>query len=228
MYDEDINNAIKEFARAQGDNKYNYNQDKNINNWYNIIELSSYKLVQFLKIYTNLQRIETLISICLRTAWRWLCKLGYEYKDVNKDIFVDGHEQSDIVEDWINFLRKMEKLKPYIVEFDENDAMKSKVYPSDCAVKGKNRWPIIIITHNKCTFSANDGVCKAWTWKRDAFLRLKGWEQDIMTSDFISPYRQLNLNFLTLERREEIAQTTRLLEIEAVEIFEYGKNNDEY
>ena len=32
MYDEDVNDAIKEFARAQRDNKYNYNQDKNTNN----------------------------------------------------------------------------------------------------------------------------------------------------------------------------------------------------
>ena len=32
MYDEDVNDAIKEFARAQENSKYNYNQDKNINN----------------------------------------------------------------------------------------------------------------------------------------------------------------------------------------------------
>lgn len=31
MYDEDVNDAIKEFAMAQGDSKYNYSQDKNIN-----------------------------------------------------------------------------------------------------------------------------------------------------------------------------------------------------
>ena len=49
-----------------------------------------------------------------------------------------------------------------------------------------------------------------------------------MTSDFILPYRQLKLNSFILERREEIAQTTGLLETEAVKIFEYGKNNDEY
>ena len=32
IYDEDVNNAIKKFARVQKDSKYNYKQDKNINN----------------------------------------------------------------------------------------------------------------------------------------------------------------------------------------------------
>ena len=49
-----------------------------------------------------------------------------------------------------------------------------------------------------------------------------------MTSDFILPYGRLNLNSLTPEKREEIAQTTGLLKTEAVKIFEYGKNNDGY
>ena len=57
-----------------------------------------------------------------RTARNWLRKLGYEYKDVRKDVFVDGHERSDVVEDRKNFLQKMEELKPYIVEFEENGA----------------------------------------------------------------------------------------------------------
>lgn len=47
-----------------------------------------------------------------------------------------------------------------------------------------------------------------------------------MTLDFLLSYRRLNLNSFTLKKREEIVQTG-LLEIEAVEIFEYRKNNDE-
>ena len=71
------------------------------------------------------------IVIRSRTARNWLRKLGYEYKDVRKEVFVDGHERADVVEDRINFLQKMEELKPYIVEFGENGAMKPKVYPAD-------------------------------------------------------------------------------------------------
>ena len=98
------------------------------------------------------------IVIRLRIARNWLCKLGYEYKDVRKDVFVDGHEQSDIVEDQINFLQKMEELKPYIVEFKENGAIKPKIYPADCAVGGNNRRPMIVITHDECIFSANNRI----------------------------------------------------------------------
>lgn len=102
--------------------------------------------------------METPIVIRLCIAQRWLCKLGYEYKDLRKEVFVDGHERSDIVEDRKNFLKKMEELKPYMVTFEENGTMKPKIYPPDCAVGGDNRRPIIVITHDECTFSANDGV----------------------------------------------------------------------
>ena len=85
-----------------------------------------------------------------------------------------------------------------------------------------------MITHDECTFSANDRVRRAWTRKEDIFLRPKGRGQGIMTSDFLLPYAQLNFNSLTQEKKEEIARTTGLLETEAVKIFEYGKNNDGY
>ena len=45
----------------------------------------------------------------------------------------------------------------------------------------------------------------------------------MMTSKFFLSYKQLNLVFLTLEKREEIIQQTELQEIEAVQIFEYRK-----
>ena len=195
----------------------------------NILGLSSYKLIQFLKNYVNPQGVETQIIIRSRTARRWLCKLGYEYKDVRKDVFVDGHERPDVVGDRKNFLKKMEELKPYMVEFYENGAIRLKTYPPDCVVgDGGNRRHVIVITHDECTFSANDGVRRAWTRKGDTFLRPKGQGQGIMTSDFLLPYGRLNFNSLTQEKREEIVCTTGLLETEAVEIFEYGKNNDGY
>ncbi len=77
---------------------------------------------------------------------------------MRNDVFVDAHERSDIVEDRKNFLTKMEELKPYMVEFKEDCIMKPKVYPSDCTVGGDERRPIIVITHDECTFSANDGI----------------------------------------------------------------------
>lgn len=112
---------------------------------------------------------------------------------MKKDVFVDGHERSDVVEDRIRFLNKMEELKPYLVEFDENGTMKDKTYPPDCAVGGEDRRPVIVITHDECTFSANDGIRKAWTRVGDTFLRPKGRGQGIMVSEFLLPFGRLNL-----------------------------------
>lgn len=57
----------------------------------------------------------------------------------------------------------MEELKPYMVEFNQDGVIKPKVYPFDCVVGGENCRPVVVITHDECTFSANDGVQRAWT-----------------------------------------------------------------
>lgn len=75
-----------------------------------------------------------------------------------KDVFVDGYKQPNMVKDWNHFLIKREELKPYIVKFNKDGTIKAKNYSFDCAVRGEKRHPIIVITHDKCTFCANDGV----------------------------------------------------------------------
>ncbi len=88
-------------------------------------------------------------------------------------MFIHGHEKSNVVEDRKVFLEKIEKLKPYLVKFDENGTIKPKVYLSNCKVKGNNRGPILLITNDECTFSLNIGIRKAFAQKRNTFLRLK-------------------------------------------------------
>lgn len=163
-----------------------------------------------------------------RTARKWLCKLGFEYKDIKKDVFIDGHERLDVVEDRNKFLKMMEELKPFIVEFESNGSMKPKKYPPGCIVGGDKRHPIIVITHNECTFSANDGKRRAWAQPGNSFLRPKGREQRIMVSEFLLPFGCLNLLTLSQEKRDEIVSRTGLTLTEAVEIFEYGKNHEGY
>lgn len=52
----------------------------------------------------------------------------------------------------------MEKLKPYMVEFKKNGALKKKIYLSDCTVHGPNCYPIIVITYDKSIFSTNNSI----------------------------------------------------------------------
>ncbi len=49
-----------------------------------------------------------------------------------------------------------------------------------------------------------------------------------MVSEFILLFGRLNLASLAPEKREEVLSRTGLIYTEAVEIFEYGKNNDRY
>lgn len=100
--------------------------------------MSFYKLVQHLKTYVDSQKIKSPIVIRSRTARRWLCKLGYEYKNIRKDIFIDEHKRPDVIEDQKIFLRRIEELKPYVVEFENDRTIKPKIYLSDCAVDGKD------------------------------------------------------------------------------------------
>lgn len=131
-----------------------------------LTDLSLYKLVQYLKKYINSNKNETFITICLCTAWKWLYKLGFEYKNVKKDIFVNRHKCSDVVKDCQNFLKKIEKLQPYLVEFEADKTIKPEEYLLDCIVGGSQHQLVIVITHDKCTFSANDGKQKAWARKK--------------------------------------------------------------
>lgn len=49
-----------------------------------------------------------------------------------------------------------------------------------------------------------------------------------MVSEFFLPFECLNLSSLSSEKRQEVLEKTDLTHTEAVEIFEYEKNNDGY
>jgi hypothetical protein len=181
--------------------------------------LTSYKLSRFICDYINEHRpdirdlynsadaVQDVINssretpktkhrvVTSRTARNWLKKLGYSWKDVTKDVFVDGHERDDVVRYRKEFLDTMDSLLPFIVEFNEDGTMKEKEYPIGCHVGGPDR-PIVLITHDESIFSANDGRHQAWIEDGSTFLRPKGKGKGIMVSDFlllessISPERE--------------------------------------
>lgn len=191
-------------------------------------ELNSYALVAFLQDYVNSEGIRNPITIRSRTARKWLNRLGYKYRYIGKNVFVDGHERLDVVKDRENFLETMKNLTPYLVEFDENGNILPKTYPADCGVGGDQRRPVILITHDECVFSANDGPRSGWQKDGDTFLRPKSKGRGIMVSEFLLPFKRLNFSHLTLPSQTELMETYGLTTTEAVEIFEFGKNNDGY
>lgn len=88
-------------------------------------------MVAFLKDYINPKGLKTLIKIRSRMAQKWLNQLGYKYRNIKKDVFIDGHERPDVVEDWKVFLKTMSDLESYFIEFDLEEKMKGKVYPDN-------------------------------------------------------------------------------------------------
>ena len=55
------------------------------------------------------------------------------------------------------FLSEKKSLLPYFAEFFDYGSILPKVYPGDYAVKRSDQRPIIMITYDESTFSANDG-----------------------------------------------------------------------
>lgn len=170
MTDEDVVMAVREFVHKQGDSTRNFfllhfSFVSNLNT-----ELSSYSLVAFLKDYVNPKEVRNPIKIRSRTARRWLNRLGYQYRYIGKNVFIDGHERPDVVKDREVFLETMKSLAPYLVEFDKDGNMLPKAYPVDCEVRGSQRRPVILITHDECVYSSNDGPRSGWQKEGDTFL----------------------------------------------------------
>lgn len=55
--------------------------------------------MQYLRDYVNPKNIQTSIEIKLQIIGNSFYKLGFKYKDMKKDMFVDKNEQPDVVED---------------------------------------------------------------------------------------------------------------------------------
>lgn len=59
-------------------------------------------------------------------------------------------------------MREIKIIKPYLVEFEEDDSMKSKVYLEDYAIGSLNYCSIIFIIYDKSTFNANNDCQQVW------------------------------------------------------------------
>lgn len=138
-----------------------------------------------------------------------MAKLGFNYTEVKKGVYIDGHERDDVVE-YRNavFLPKFYKLLPRMVTWDEEGAMH---IPSPELLEGKK--PIVLVTHDESTFNSNDGRRAAWMKEGQQPLRPKGRGKGIMVSDFLIPYGRL------VSRGQDCDPTF------ATEYLEYGKDN---
>ena len=150
----------------------------------------------FLKNYVNLENIQTPIEIWLRTAWRCLINWGIFIGILKRCIYwwTWAHWCS-----WRSkgFSENNVRLRTILVKFDSKGNIKDKIYPDDCQVKDTNCQPVIVITHDECTFSANNRKIHGWQRKKNTFFRPKKKARGIIVSDFLLLFFRLNLFYLS-------------------------------
>jgi hypothetical protein len=117
------------------------------------------------------------LSITASTAVRWLRKLGFEWREVRKGVFIDGHEKEDVVDYRTNtFIPRWTELEPRTTE--------GHLVP---LILEPGQHMVIPCTHDECTFHSNDGVHQRWVHKDKKMIRKKSRGQGLMISDFALP-----------------------------------------
>lgn len=168
--------------------------------------------------------VEKKKTIAESTARNWLSRMGFEFKEHRKGVYIDGHERDDVVMYREYFLNEMEQLMRLCPSFDGVD-MLNRIDPD--LPPGERLH--IIVTHDESIFHANDGQKHYWAPKDEQQLRPKGMGASIMVSEFLcETIGRLRLN------EEEKEQNQRLLDNdpaklkfdEACVIIEPGKNKD--
>ena len=126
-------------------------------------------------------------ALTSRTARAWLLKLGWNWKEVKKGVYQDGHERADVKSYRQDvFLPRMQRLQSQMVEWDEGLNVIEKSYESGSR-------PLVFITHDECTFNSNDGRKKIWIHEDHAPIRKKGRGQGLhVLSDFLTPVGRLD------------------------------------
>ena len=82
--------------------------------------------------------------------------MRYKWKKIQKVVFFDRYEREDVIEYREIFFDEIKFLLPYFVKFSDDRSILPKTYLKDYIVGGLNWRPIIIITHVKSIFFANN------------------------------------------------------------------------
>lgn len=114
--------------------------------------------------FTDLESNSSIISIILtsltaRTAVHWLHKLGYDWNDIKNGLYKNGHNRDNVIEyQQSMFLPMLAKLPPTFNEWILNDDGSFTLITPE--FNGQLR---VVVTHDKCTFNANNCCHQQWT-----------------------------------------------------------------
>ena len=127
------------------------------------------------------------VSISIKTALRWLEKLGWRYGKLKNGMYLDGHERSDVVEyrqsfveRWMGFERRFHRWN-----HDGTELPRPIGFPVPGAI---GRFRLVLITHDESTFFQNNERNTGWTHASSKSKpKAKGNGQTLMVSDFLTP-----------------------------------------
>jgi hypothetical protein len=123
-------------------------------------------------------------GIFLQMAQRWLKRLRLRYMKKETGMYINGHEQEDIVDYRKKFVQHWKEYEKQFVIYDNKGQVVS--WPHGFAVPGV-RFHLILVTHDELTFYENDHRKTKWVHEKEkAATEKKGKGQSIMASDFLT------------------------------------------
>ena len=147
-----------------------------------------------------------------RTATKWLHCLGFQPQSHKKSVYIDGHEQDDVVEYRKLYLRKLEILS-------------STHLPPPCcddsliAIKTGNPSAtkhLVLGFHDESSFHANEAQSTVWAEEGRVPIRPKNQGRRLMVSDFVTEFD--GLLQLTTEEYRRAAESDQSIRMCAREI----------
>lgn len=117
---------------------------------------------------------------CLRTAQRWMEKMGYTWMKERRGQFADGHERDDVVE---------YRMKHYVPEWIKMERrMRSWIDGQEIPPELKEGERVLVVWfHDESTFYAHDRRLTRWVHEGEtSAIYKKGEGISIMVADFVS------------------------------------------
>ena len=140
-------------------------------------------------------------TISVRTATRWLHKLGFRPQSHKKGAYVDGHEREDVVKSRDEFLKKLKELKETHLPPPPCSDKRAATPPPDAEMRKK----LVLIYHDESIFNTNEGQVWMWAGEDAPIIQPKTKGSGIMVSDFVD----VHSGFLKLSDTEhDLAKTT--------------------
>ncbi|KAJ7931020.1 hypothetical protein B0H13DRAFT_1594840 [Mycena leptocephala] len=136
-------------------------------------------------------RLRVKRKITIRTAQRWMKKMGYRWKKEPKGMYSDGHERPDVVHyrqnvflpRWCEFEARSRWWDSSQTDEQIDFNARMRAFMSSAA----DARVVVIWRHDECTFYSNDRRDLRWVHSSEkATIKPKGEGASQMVGDFVS------------------------------------------